>query len=125
MTDPRLADVLATLRQREPVFHRPEFGTTRRDFEDMTDADFMEVGASGRRYTRQYVIDTLAERHAVPHEDAWETSEFHCLELAPGTYLVTYTLLQDRIRRTRRASIWRRSGSAWKIVYHQGTLVAE
>ncbi len=74
MTEPRLANILTELTQREPVFHRPELGTTRRDFENMTDANFLEVGASGRRYSRQYVIDTLAQRHRVPHEDVWETS---------------------------------------------------
>ncbi len=124
VTDPRLADVLSDLKRREPVFHRPEFGTTRRDFENMTDAAFLEVGASGKRYSRQKVLDTLVQRHLVPHGDVWETSEFHCVELGPDTYLFTYTLVQDRIRVTRRASIWRRTTDAWKILYHQGTVVA-
>jgi hypothetical protein len=123
VTHARLARILTELQQREPVFHRSEFGTTRGDFEALTDEDFREVGASGRSYTRQYVIDTLAERHRTAHEDVWETSEFHCVELGTDTYLVTYTLLQDRSRLTRRASIWRRAAAGWKIVYHQGTLV--
>ncbi len=124
VTEPRLADILSELKKREPVFHRTEFGTTPRDFENMTDADFHEVGASGRRYSRQYVLATLAERHLMPHGDVWETSEFHCIELGPDTYLLTYTLLQDHVRVTRRASIWRRTAGKWQIVYHQGTVVA-
>jgi hypothetical protein len=123
VTDPRLNDVLEELRKREPIFHHPEFGTTRHDFEQMTDPTFWEVGASGRRYSRQYVIDTLIERHAAPHEDIWETSGFHCAMLAPGTYLLTYTLVQDRTRVTRRATIWRKTRDQWKILYHQGTIV--
>jgi hypothetical protein len=71
VTDPRLADVLEELKKREPIFHRPEFGTTRRDFENMTDPNFWEVGASGRRYSRQHVIDTLVERHAAAHGTGW------------------------------------------------------
>jgi hypothetical protein len=122
-TDSRLAAVLEELERREPVFHRSEFGTTRRDFENMTDAAFWEVGASGRRYSRQFVIDTLVERYSQPHDDVWETSGFHCAELAPDTYLLTYTLVQDEARVTRRASIWRRTQDGWKILYHQGTLV--
>ena len=35
---------------------------------------------------------------------------------------MTYTLLQGA-RVTRRATLWRRSMSGWKILYHQGTLV--
>lgn len=124
MVEPRLASVLTELSKREPVFHRTEFGTTRRDFENMTDENFLEIGASGRRYSRMYVIDTLARRHSAPHDDVWAASEFDCIELGPDTYLVTYTLLQDRTRVTRRASIWRRTAGNWKIVYHQGTVVA-
>ena len=109
--------------RREPIFHRPEFGTTRADFENMTDAAFYEVGASGRRYSREYVLDILQQRHAQPIEsEVLETSDFHCLEIAPDHYLLTYALLQGE-RLTRRSTIWRRQGLSWKIVYHQGTVV--
>ena len=115
--------VLDELMQREPVFHRLELGSTRADLERMTDAEFFEVGASGRRYGRDYVLDLLEKRFADPGEDVWECSNFHCLELARDTYLVTYTLLQQKQRKTRRASIWRRSPLGWQVIYHQGTVV--
>ena len=54
-SDPQ--SVLEELKQREPVFHRLEFGSKRADVADMTDPDFFEVGASGRRYDRDYVLD--------------------------------------------------------------------
>lgn len=116
-------DVLEELMRREPIFHRAEFGTTRADFERMMDESFCEVGASGRWYSRAFVLDELEERHAGPHSDIWETSEFHCRRLAEDVYLLTYTLLQDGVRLTRRSTIWRRSGDDWKIVFHQGTVV--
>jgi hypothetical protein len=115
-------DVLNELKKREPLFHRPEFGTTRRDFESMTVDEFWEVGASGRRYSRAYVLDVLEQRHSQPFEDIWETRDFHCLMIALDNYLLTYTLYQGS-RVTRRSTIWRRCGSDWKIVYHQGTIV--
>jgi hypothetical protein len=34
-------------------------------------------------------------------------------------------LVQDNTRRTRRSTIWERSGVGWKIVYHQGTIVPD
>ena len=123
VTDPKLSAVLKELEAREPIFHRPELGTTRHDFDQMMDPGFWEVGASGRRYSRKYVLDTLVERHSAPHDDVWETRGFHCAELAPGTYLLTYTLVQDRVRVTRRATIWRKVKDGWKILYHQGTIV--
>jgi hypothetical protein len=123
-TDSKLLDVLADLRRREPIFHRPEFGTTRAEVESMVDADFWEVGASGRRYTRNYILEVLESRTQTPEEDQWETSDFRCQELAAGLYLLTYTLRQGE-RVTRRTTLWRRSEDDWKIVFHQGTLVEE
>jgi hypothetical protein len=124
-TDSELSEVLAELSRREPIFHRPELGTTRVDFEKMTVEDFWEVGASGRRYSRAYALDELEKRHAVAHHDKWETMDFLCRRLAADVYLLTYTLIQDKKRRTRRATIWQRTADGWKIVYHQGTIVQD
>ena len=125
VTAPELQDVLAELSAREPIFHRPEFGTSRADFERMTVEDFWETGASGRRYSREFVLDELERRFSVPHDDVWETRDFNCRKLAEGVYLLTYTLLQDQQRLTRRATIWQRTADGWKIVYHQGTIVQD
>ncbi|MGO9317005.1 MAG: DUF4440 domain-containing protein [Terracidiphilus sp.] len=124
-TAPEFEGVLAELSRREPIFHRPEFGTTRADFERMTAEDYWETGASGRRYSRQAVLDGLEERFSVPHADVWEPREFYCRRLSEDTYLLTYTLLQDHQRLTRRATIWRSTADGWKIVYHQGTIVQD
>lgn len=123
VTEPELASVLDELRQREPIFHRPEFGSTRADHERMMAEDFWEIGASGQRYSRRYVLDVLDHRRGKPEAHALETSEFHCRELAADCYLLTYTLRQDS-RVTRRSTIWRRSPNGWEIVFHQGTVVA-
>ncbi|HEY4379773.1 MAG TPA: DUF4440 domain-containing protein [Acidobacteriaceae bacterium] len=120
-----LADVQAELMQCEPIFHRPEFGTTRAEFERITTEDFWEVGASGRRYTREFVLDELERRFATPHDDVWETSDFRCQRVAEDVYLLTYTLLQDQVRLTRRTTIWRKTKEGWKIVFHQGTMVQD
>ncbi len=124
ITDPKLTSVLQDLIAREPIFHHPEQGSTRSDFEKMMTPEFWEVGASGRRYSREYVLDVLEERTAHPPEEVWKTRDFHCLEIAPENYLLTYTLLQGE-RLTRRATIWRRTAQGWKIVYHQGTVVED
>jgi hypothetical protein len=91
----------------------------------MTADNFWETGASGRRYSREFVLDTLESRHRTPHEDIWETTDFHCTRLAADTYLLTYTLLQDGVRLTRRATIWQNTSKGWKILYHQGTIVQD
>lgn len=66
VTPPRLAGILDELSSREPIFHRPELGTTRADFEKMTVDDFWELGASGRRYARSAVLGALEKRYATP-----------------------------------------------------------
>lgn len=124
VTLPKSQSVLEELKRREPVFHRPEFAGSRAALVEMTAEDFWEIGASGRRYSRDYVLQTLAAREEDPVEDHWQTADFHCRELARDVYLLTYTLLQAG-RTTRRASLWQRSGAGWKIVFHQGTVVQE
>ena len=123
VTDLGLAGILDELIQREPIFHRPELGTARADFERMTHPDFWEIGASGRLYSRAFVLDLLVERHSQPYKDIWETSGFHCRQLAPDVYLLTYTLLQHHSRKTRRTTIWQHSAEGWRILFHQGTIV--
>ena len=132
VTDVEHLDVLNELIQREPIFHHPEFGTTRQDFENMTDSAFWEVGASGRRYSRECILAEVVQRYENPQyrgirsplENTWETKDFYCREIACDTYLLTYTLVQeDRV--TRRSTLWQRISSGWKILYHQGTTVQD
>ncbi len=131
ITAPEHLGVLNELMQREPIFHHPEFGTTRQDFENMTDVEFWEVGASGRRYSREYVLNEVVNRYENPQyrgihsfpEAIWQTKDFYCREIARDIYLLTYTLIQAE-RVTRRSTLWRRSSNGWTILYHQGTIVA-
>lgn len=117
-----LAEIQKELEAREPIFHRPEFGTTRSDFDAMMTADFWEIGASGQRYSRTYVLDTLEERYREPVVEDLRPTDFECRQLSPDTYLLHYILPQpDRL--TRRTTIWQRVGGTWKIAFHQGTII--
>src|SRR5579864_978634 len=123
-THPALREVLEELKRLEPIFHRRELGTSRKDFENMTVTDFWETGASGRRYGRAAVLDELERRYSGPYHEEWKTQQFYCRRLGENVYLLTYTLFQGR-RKTRRASIWERDPEGWKIVYHQGTIIQD
>ena len=124
VTRPEDLAVLEELRPREPIFHRPEYFGSRADIERATAADFWEVGASGRRYSRAYVLETLAARAEEPVEDDFQASDFHCRALGADVYLLTYTLLQGA-RLTRRSTIWCRTPHGWQILFHQGTVVVD
>ena len=123
ITDPELREILAELSRLEPIFHWPPEQMTRESLEKMTAEDFWETGASGRRFARAFVMDVLEQRRSAPQSDVWEISDLHCRKLAGEVYLLTYTLLQDNVRLTRRATLWERTSEGWKIVYHQGTVV--
>jgi hypothetical protein len=121
--EPDLFAVLEELRRREPIFHTPEFGTTLEDFESATDPHYWEVGASGRRYGRDFILRTLKQNPPVDAAAAnWQVSGLGLRRLGPDTYLLTYTLYQGE-RITRRATIWQETSIGWRILYHQGTIV--
>jgi hypothetical protein len=117
--------ILQELISREPIFHHPDkFGRTRQDIQNQMSDDFFEIGASGRVYTKQDIIEILLDRYNDPHyHDDWQTSDFNMTTIAPDHYLVTYILTQDKTRITRRSTLWRVENNTWKIVYHQGTIV--
>ena len=112
------------LRRREPIFHRPAFGKNGFDWEQMMAPDYWEVGASGRRYSRQFILDHLAKQPPVDAEAAgWRCWDFGLRPLGPDTFLLTYSLDQNG-RISRRSTIWQHAGGAWRILFHQGTIVA-
>jgi hypothetical protein len=113
---------MAQLRILEPIFHRSPPGSGRSVFERLTVDDYWEVGASGRVYDREFVLDVLEQRYAAPQDDPWEVSDFAARPLGADTWLVTYRLDQAG-RLTRRATIWRQTTDGWAAVYHQGTLM--
>ncbi|HYH24755.1 MAG TPA: DUF4440 domain-containing protein [Blastococcus sp.] len=125
VTDPALLDVLSELSKLEPIFHHPELGTSAAELQRQAAPDFWEIGASGRRYGRDFVLATVRARYKSGQpDDAWETSDFYCQAIAPDTYLLTYDLRQGA-RLTRRSTLWRLTGDGWQIVFHQGTVVGD
>ena len=122
---PELEGVLAELSRLEPISHWPPSEMTRANLERMTVEDFWEVGASGRRYAREFVLGVLEQRRTAPQSNVWKITDLHCRKLAGEVYLLTYTLLQDNVRLTRRSTIWQKAAEGWQIVYHQGTVVQD
>ena len=124
--DPDLRAALAELTAREPLFHRREVVAGPDDFETETAPDFWETGASGRRYSRHDVLQTLRERWATGDVDEYESDGWHVDDLrirAVGDdhYLLAYTL-RGQGRVTHRLTAWRRAAHGWQAVYHQGTV---
>ena len=124
-TEDDLLPVLAELQEREPIFHRSALPSTTDAFAQLIAPGYWEVGASGRCYSREFILRHLADHPPVDAGAAgWQSSGFACRRLGTETFLLTYTLQQGP-RRTRRATIWQRTSGHWQILYHQGTIVAD
>jgi hypothetical protein len=109
----------------ERDFHQPPPGTSVASLEAATVEDFWEVGASGRCYNRSFVIGELERRLKNPSSNLWTYSDSKCRQLAPDVFLLSYALVQDNGRLTRRSTIWQRFPDGWKMVFHQGTIVQD
>lgn len=112
-----MRDELAGL---EATLHRPAPGWARADLSRLVTGDFWEIGASGRTYSRDYVLDTLQERSWRGQPQPFEPSRFVLQRLGGDVYLLSYDLLQGD-RKTRRASVWIHTPVGWKCRFHQGT----
>lgn len=118
-------NILGELVGLERDFHQPPPGTSLASLEDATVEDFWEVGASGRCYSRSFVMGELDRRLKNPSSNAWTYSDARCRRLAPDVFLLSYSLVQDNGRLTRRTTIWQRFPEGWKMVFHQGTVVQD
>ncbi|MEV7278886.1 DUF4440 domain-containing protein [Streptomyces sp. NPDC093111] len=102
----------------------------------LLDPEFVEVGASGRRWTYEEMLAALPGLEGGTADGPrYEPSGLRGVLLAPGLVHVTYETLIDG-RRALRSSLWRKaegegeaeeatSGTGWRMYYHQGTPVAE
>ena len=123
-TEPDLLSMLDELRRLEPIFHTAEFGTTPADFQRRMSSGYWEVGASGRRYSRDFILRNFEQTPPIDaHAAGWKTTDHALQRLGPQTYLLTFNLQQGP-RFTRRATIWQDSPEGWLVVYHQGTIVS-
>lgn len=118
MTDPLTAELLRV----ERLLHEPPRDATRASCRALMAEDFWEVGASGRVYDIEFVLDALAERAAGGAGSRGTIDDARCRRLSPDTHALTYRL-DEGFRVTRRLTLWRRGGPAgWQALYHQGTV---
>ncbi|MFF8291708.1 DUF4440 domain-containing protein [Streptomyces sp. NPDC016309] len=106
----------------------PAVRTSRAEAARLLHPDFVEVGASGRRWSRDDMLAALPELEGGAADGPrYEVSGMTGVLLAPDLVHLTYEAVLDG-RRTRRSSLWRRdpeTGGAWRLYYHQGTPVPE
>ncbi|MFF0507783.1 DUF4440 domain-containing protein [Streptomyces fimicarius] len=103
----------------------PAVRLSRSAAETLLDPEFVEVGASGRRWTYEEMLAALPELDGGGSDGPrFEISGMTGVVLAPGLVHLTYETVFNG-RRARRSSLWRRRDgeSSWRMYYHQGTPV--
>ncbi|MYR45597.1 DUF4440 domain-containing protein [Streptomyces sp. SID5910] len=86
---------------------------------ELLDPEFTEIGASGRRWNAESIL-TVTSGGSVSAESPVEVSDMSGVVLAPGVVHLTY-FSDNRGRRVWRSSLWRLTGSGWRMYFHQGT----
>ncbi|MEU3046841.1 DUF4440 domain-containing protein [Streptomyces sp. NPDC006984] len=94
---------------------------------ELLDPEFVEVGASGRRWTYAGMLDALPGMAGADGEGPrYRPSTMAGVLLAPGLVHLTYET-EAGGRRVRRSSLWRAEGGtgSLRLLYHQGTPVPD
>ncbi|MFD4015827.1 nuclear transport factor 2 family protein [Streptomyces sindenensis] len=109
----------------------PRVRTSRSLAARLLDPEFVEVGASGRRWTYEEMLAALPDLDGGGSQGEgdgggarFEPSRMSGVALAPGIVHLTYET-DFGGRRARRSSLWRRGDgeTGWRMYYHQATPV--
>jgi hypothetical protein len=114
------------LRQLEERLLQPEGRRSAQDVADLLADEFVEIGSSGRVFNKQQILESLQ------HEESTQRSitAFQSTQLASDVILTTYRVVRLNTSDAQptsslRSSIWRLQDGRWKMVFHQGTRVAD
>ncbi|MET9543563.1 nuclear transport factor 2 family protein [Streptomyces sp. NPDC006553] len=124
--DPDIAEAVAG----ELALLDPALRVSRARAAELLDPEFVEVGASGRRWTYEEMLAELPGMSGATEDGPrYEPTAFSAALLAPGLVHLTYETDLDG-HRARRSSLWRRdpaapAGTGLRMYYHQGTPVPE
>ncbi|MGW6393455.1 nuclear transport factor 2 family protein [Streptomyces sp. NPDC055103] len=119
--------VVAEVIERELQLLSPGVRSSRALAEELLDPEFVEVGASGRRWDYESMVAALpVMQGAADDGPRYVPTEMTGTVLAPGIVHLTFETVIDG-RRARRSSIWRKTDddSGWRMYYHQATPVPD
>ena len=102
----------------ERLLLRPDVRADRQQVEVLLHQDFQEIGASGRVWNRETIVDALVGDPAAPGA----AEAFTPARLAEDVVLLTYRVSGEA--GSLRSSLWvRDSASGWQLRFHQGTRI--
>ncbi len=118
------AELASELRALEELHLDPRVRASARELAALLADDFSEFGLSGRCFDKHAVLEMLPLEAA---RGAFRIEDFRVRSLGESCALATYSLLREfaasdpPAQRSLRSSIWERSPSGLRLVFHQGT----
>lgn len=83
---------------------------------ELLHTDFEEIGASGRRWTRQEILEMMNDEDAA----AVELQVLSLSQVDTSTALLSYRSVSPA-GSALRSSLWQREAGQWRLRFHQGT----
>lgn len=101
---------------------QPEVRKSKERLNELIADDFVEIGTSGKEYTKQDVINDLTEEPEIK----FTIQNFNTIEISPDSIFATYQVEKEILGRiakinSSRTSIWKNTDGRWQIIFHQGT----
>lgn len=123
-----MSELLGLILSLEKALVDPEIRASREQLDTLLADDFMEFGTSGRVYRKAHTMEQLPKT-ASSYGGTHEISDFEIKQLSPeyvhATYRSDTTYTDGERKRAYRSSLWRKEGEQWRMVFHQGTRMAE
>ena len=114
------------IKQLETQLLSPDVRKNPVELDKLIDDEYIEIGKSGRIWTKKTVIDALR----IEQNTKINITDFRLRLISDNIALVTYSAYQNPSSdnpgiKSLRSSVWKMSGSMWRIIFHQGTIVPD
>ena len=118
------SEIEQTLLHLEHELLRPDTRKSSARLNELIADDFLEIGSSGKRYSKQDAISSL---QSLP-ESKYSLNDFTVKEISPVFVFTIYRVetveLKSGTKRVSlRSSLWKNINGKWQILFHQGTPV--
>lgn len=115
------------LRKLEESLLQNKIRSNRDKLNELLHQDFIEIGYSGKTYTKANVLVDLPNQQSLDIE-LW-SQDYSFMTLSTDTVLLTYKQASinhngQLIRHAKRSSIWFNNKGSWQMKFHQATPTA-
>jgi hypothetical protein len=107
----------------EKSLHRGSIRRSREKLNELLRDDFIEIGASGKIYNKDQIIEALLNETPFTINASDFELRLFSEDIAQLKYKTQNIVDTNLLPTTLRSSIWKKEGTVWKMLFHQGTLV--